>query len=186
MTKSEQMDELIAACGTGIKSAEIVEAVEKAYGIVFGKIANVHETLNAHLAGNPEGNSVSGPELRRLINEKFGVNLDALSALDGARFSLFSKGQWTLRNERDLLAVRTGDGDVDVEITPTSYYLDITGQRGIPDELASELQMLGYECDPDGRLCRYVDPAGRAVTDAFKGQTIRALTGFIRERCAGL
>src|SRR5690606_37918643 len=48
------------------------------------------------------GNQIQGPDVRRVINHIFGVNLDGISALEYARLSIYSKGQWVLKSPTDI------------------------------------------------------------------------------------
>ncbi|MDR9853582.1 hypothetical protein RJP21_08215 [Paenibacillus sp. VCA1] len=126
------------------------------------------------------GKRWSGPEIRRLLNSLFGVNLDAISALDQAKISLFSKGQWVVRKDHDLFVVYTGEGDVDVSVYPTAYFLEQTGMDGLPEDLNQALTDLGYRPDGERKSLYYADPDGRPVPDAFKGQTMGAIMAAIR------
>ncbi|HWO55467.1 MAG TPA: hypothetical protein VNM49_13905 [Paenibacillus cookii] len=126
------------------------------------------------------GRRLAGPEVRRLLNQLFGVNLDAISALDKARISLFSKGQWIVRQDRDLFVVYTGEGDIDVSVYPTAYFRERTGQDELPEDLGQALADLGYSPVAEGQRYYYVHPDGQAVPDAFKGQTMGAIMASIR------
>ncbi|MEC0240562.1 hypothetical protein P4H66_11925 [Paenibacillus dokdonensis] len=132
------------------------------------------------------GGHITGPEIRSMLNQLFGVNLDAISSLENARISLFSKDQWIVQHEHDLFVVYTGEGDVDVKVYPTSYFVEQTGQNELPAELRHTLQSLGYQLDAKRTSCYYADPGGQAVTDAFKGQTMGAIIATIRSTYAHL
>lgn len=126
------------------------------------------------------GRRLAGPEIRRLLNQLFGVNLDAISALDKAKISLFSKGQWIVRKDQDLFVVYTGEGDVDVSVYPTAYFREQTGMNGLPEDLQQALTDLGYHPDMERKSYYYANPDGQAVPDAFKGQTMGAIMAAIR------
>ncbi|WP_246073116.1 hypothetical protein [Paenibacillus dokdonensis] len=132
------------------------------------------------------GGLITGPEIRSMLNQMFGVNLDAISSLEKARISLFSKDQWIVQHEHDLFVVYTGEGDVDVKVYPTSYFVEQTGQNELPAELRHILQSLGYQLDANQKTCYYADPDGQAVPDAFKGQTMGAIMATIRSDYAHL
>lgn len=132
------------------------------------------------------GGHITGPEIRSMLNQLFGVNLDAISSLEKARISLFSKDQWIVQHEHDLFVVYTGEGDVDVKVYPTSYFMEQTGQNELPAELRHTLQSLGYQLDAKRTSCYYADPDGQAVPDTFKGQTMGAIMATIRSTYAHL
>lgn len=125
------------------------------------------------------GKTVSGTEVRKLINQIFGINLDAISSLDGSRISLFSKDQWVLRQEQDLFVVYTGSGDVDVKIFPTDYFTERTGLKELPENLQQSLTSIGFYFDEKVGSYYYSNPSGKAIPDAFKGQTIGAILKVI-------
>ncbi len=126
----------------------------------------------------------SAADVRDAINQTFGINLDALSALEGKRISLFSKRQWMVSGDSDLFAVRTGDGDADVSVCPTAYLLERLGPGELP--LLEPLTELGYgRNDSDGSYS-YASPDGSAVADSFKGRTMAAIMGAIRDKYAHL
>ncbi|NBD25197.1 hypothetical protein [Paenibacillus glycinis] len=182
MTKAETMDKLIEEKGA-LGGAEVIAMIRELFGCDLASAPMAPGTpeplaaIDAFLG--ERGGRAAGSELRGMINAAFGINLDALSALEGKRISLFSKGQWMLQADDDLFVVYTGDGDVDVKIYPTGYLADLTGSRALPPELAEALTRLGY-ADEGPAGCTYADPAGQAVPDAFKGQTIMTLMNAIR------
>ena len=126
------------------------------------------------------GKNVSGAEIRKLINQIFGINLDAISSLDGSRISLFSKGQWVIQHEQDLFVVHTGLGDVDVKVFPTDYFSEQTGLKELPEDLQQSLTSIGFYYDEKIGSYYYSNPSGEAIPDAFKGQTIGTILTFIR------
>jgi hypothetical protein len=125
------------------------------------------------------GKTVTGAEVRKLINQIFGINIDAISSLDGSRISLFSKDQWVLRQEQDLFVVHTGSGDVDVKVFPTDYFTERTGLKELPEDLQKSLTRVGFYFDEKAGSYYYSNPSGEAIPDAFKGQTIGAILKVI-------
>lgn len=132
------------------------------------------------------GGHRTGPEIRSMLNRLFGVNLDAISTLEKARISLYSKGQWIVQHDHDLFVVFTGEGDVDVKVYPTGLYKEQAGKSGLPEDLQQALRSLGYRPDTEQDGYYYADPHGQAVADAFKGQTMGAIMAAIRSSCAHL
>jgi len=126
----------------------------------------------------------SAADIRGAINQTFGINLDALSALEGKRISLFSKRQWMVRDGSDLFAVRTGDGDADVSVCPTAYMLERLDPGELP--LLEPLSELGYSRNDSDGSYSYASPDGSAVADSFKGRTMAAIMGAIRDKYAHL
>ncbi|MBO7746810.1 hypothetical protein I8J29_21575 [Paenibacillus sp. MWE-103] len=186
MTKADTMDKRLAALDA-VTGAAVFAIVEELYGLDLASATaspdapRLGEAIDACLADN--AGRPAGSALRAAINAACGVNLDALSALEGKRISLYSKGRWMLRADDDLFVVQTGDGDADVAIYPTGRYADIAGTRALPPELTEALVRLGYAVNgPAG--CSYADPAGEAVPDAFKGRTMAALLDVIRRSFA--
>ncbi|MEB9502505.1 hypothetical protein P4J13_00740 [Bacillus anthracis] len=125
------------------------------------------------------GKKVTGIEIRQLINQIFGINLDAISSLEGARISLFSKNQWVVRDEQDLFVVHTGLGDVDVKVFPTDYFTEQTGLEELPKDLKRSLTNFGFSCDERAGCYYYSNPSGEAIPDEFKGQIIGTILKVI-------
>ncbi|MUT66469.1 hypothetical protein [Paenibacillus sp. NEAU-GSW1] len=175
MTKAEQMDRLMSGYDTKISSTQLLALINESYHVELElPQADIDHWLEGY------GDSVvTGACARAMINERFSINLDALSALEGKRISLFSKNRWMLRHEHDWFAVHTGEGDVDVRIRPTPYYEEHTGSTALPERLSETLVHMGYGCDHQG--CYYANPEGQAVPDAFKGKTMMAVMQAIQE-----
>ncbi|MEJ9115400.1 hypothetical protein LAV76_21770 [Bacillus paramobilis] len=127
------------------------------------------------------GEKVTGIEIRQLINQIFGINLDAISSLEGARISLFSKEQWVVRDEQDLFVVHTGLGDVDVKIFATDYFTKQTGLEELPKTLQQSLTNFGFSCDKGNGYYYYSNPSEEAIPDAFKGQIIGTILKVIHD-----
>ncbi|MFD1953224.1 hypothetical protein ACFSL6_03280 [Paenibacillus thailandensis] len=193
-TKSERMDQYLEARkseAAGIGVPDIVAAVNEIYNIdlesapLLGAASAEADKTDARTAIGAWleqcGRQAAGAEIRTMINESFGINLDAISALDGAGISLFSKGQWIVRDDSDLFIVYTGEGDLDVRISPAPSFVRQTGAKELPDHLVRELVRLGFDFEPETGSCYYLSPTGEAVPDAFKGQTMKAVLDAIRQ-----
>ncbi|KIL47115.1 hypothetical protein [Jeotgalibacillus campisalis] len=127
------------------------------------------------------GKKISGEELRLIINQVFGINLDGISGLEKARVSLYSKNQWITQTDRDLVVVHTGRGDVDVWIYPTAYFKEKTGLQELPPVLQEKLKALGFTYNEQLDAFYYANDKGVSVSDAFKGQTMGAVISTIAE-----
>ncbi len=127
------------------------------------------------------GRKATGIEIRQLINQIFGINLDAISSLEGARISLFSKDQWVIKDEQDLFVVHTGLGDVDVKVFPTDYFTEQTGLEELPKGLKQSLTNFGFSCDERAGCYYYSNPSGEAIPDEFKGQIIGTILKVIHD-----
>lgn len=189
MKKVEIMDKYFDSHQGKITSSEICSIVRSVFDLdlesklILGEMSSSESkakmAIDSSLA--QYGKDVSGPEIRELINQIFGINLDAVSSLDGSRISLFSKNQWINRQERDLFVVHTGPGDVDVMIYPTDFFIERTGLKELPEELKQALINLGFYFDNEVGNYYYADAHKNAVPDAFKGQTIGVILKVIRQ-----
>lgn len=199
MKKAEMMDMYLDSYGKKISSSEICHVVdlifkvnldeipifskekEKAAGISssVGNALASREAIDSHL--NQCDKEITGAEIRKIINEIFGVNLDAISSLEGARISLYSKGQWIVQHEKDLFVVYTGASDVDVKVFPTNYFTEQTGLVELPTDLQHSLTSIGYYFDEKIDSYYFLNPTGEAVPDDFKGKTIGAILGVIKQ-----
>lgn len=178
MSKAEAMDKLIEAYSEPWSSSAIIDIVREAFSLDLNALSDLvrppRDVFEDFLSQRQDA-PITGTDIRRRLNEAVGINLDGLSALDGARFSLFSKGQWMVRGERDLFVIHTGPGDIDATILTTDHYVQLTGTTELPPQLKDDLTALGYRYDETKQVYTYSDPGGNAVPDAFKGQTIRAI-----------
>ncbi|WP_051348364.1 hypothetical protein [Peribacillus kribbensis] len=164
----EIMEGILKEIGTGSNKTEIdqkIMAMKKA------------EAMDLFLRSRQ--NKLTGPEIRKVINDIFGINLDGISSLENGRISLYSKGQWILRNDNDLFVVWTGKNDKDAKIYPTAAFTTETGSNTIPQSLKEKLFDLGYQYKEDGS-CYYEDPNDETVPDAFKGKTMGILLDTIK------
>ncbi|WP_052158786.1 hypothetical protein [Halobacillus sp. BBL2006] len=132
------------------------------------------------------GKKIEGPEIRRVINQIFGVNLDGISSLEGSGVSLFSKDQWISQYDNDLFVVHTGLTDVDVWVYPTEYFTEQTGLTELPTGLKNGLMALGFEYSEEKGTLYYANPTGESVADQFKGHTLGTIIGFIKGNYAEL
>ncbi|ARI75722.1 hypothetical protein [Halobacillus mangrovi] len=132
------------------------------------------------------GKKIDGPEIRRVVNQIFGVNLDGISSLEGSGVSLFSKDQWISQYDNDLFVVHTGLTDVDVWVYPTEYFIEKTGRTELPIGLQNGLKALGFEYSEEKDALYYANPTGESVPDQFKGHTLGTIIGFIKSNYADL
>ncbi|OBR68097.1 hypothetical protein A7K91_07735 [Paenibacillus oryzae] len=193
-SKALQMNELLDKLEGKINAEAIGDIIKKTYDIDLSRIpllpgmimedqepaaAKNNRTDALHLIWEQGGRPGNGPAIRGLINECFGVNLDAISTLDGKGISLFSKGQWIIRDHEDWIELHTGEGDRDVSIYATPRWRELHGDDGLPAALAEALIQLGYTPDPDRNRFNYSRTDGTAVPDAFKGATIAAIMNHL-------
>jgi hypothetical protein len=183
ITKAEAMDKLMHAYDKEISTSAIFAIVHQIFQFDVESISDLptppRAAMDAYLAD--AGNGITGSDIRRLFNQTLGINLDALSHLEGAQFSLYSKGHWMLQQPNDLFVIHTGTGDVDVRIVTTSYFAEQTGSNKLPIHLINELLPLGFDYEEKSRGYYYANPTGEAVSDAFKGQTIMAIRKVIQQ-----
>ncbi|MBE4909071.1 hypothetical protein IMZ08_13460 [Bacillus luteolus] len=125
------------------------------------------------------GEKIESSEIRRVIDQIFGINLNGISGLEAARISLYSKGQWISKTERDLFEVHTGTGDIDVWILPSKYLIENTGISTLPEELQNLLKNLGYWYNSDKGTFYYSTNYNETVPDVFKGQTMGAISNIV-------
>ncbi|WP_253923971.1 hypothetical protein [Halobacillus sp. A5] len=122
---------------------------------------------------------VNGDEIRALVNEIFGINLDGISHLEGSGVSLFSKNQWISQYDQDLFVVHTGLTDVDVWVYPTEYFTQETGLNELPDALQKALEEIGFSYNKEIGAYYYSNPGGTSVPDSFKEQTLGTIIEVI-------
>ncbi|OAS16688.1 hypothetical protein [Paenibacillus oryzisoli] len=127
------------------------------------------------------GPTITGAEIRSLVNDIFGVNLTAIATLDNPRLSIFSKGQWILQDPADILSVITGKGDIDVTVCATDYYMNTVGFDQFPSELHDFLLALGFSYHAEMKSYHYSNPTGQSISEAFKGQLMGKLVSVIRD-----
>lgn len=204
MKKVEVMDRYIETYANKItNSTEIFYTVNSIFNFNLDEIpilsSTEEEIKNASLMGNTPtpreiidlyinqyDGELTGTEIRKIINKIFGVNLEAISSLEGARISLYSKGKWVVQSENDLFVVYTGTGDVDVKVFPTYYFTQQTGLTELPIDLQLALISIGYYFDVELESYYFINPTGEAISDAFKGKTIEAILDVIQRSFSDL
>ncbi|MGE7919323.1 hypothetical protein ACQKM9_10265 [Viridibacillus sp. NPDC093762] len=204
MKKAEMMDKYFDSYGKKISSSEICHVVDLIFKVNLDEIPILskekeeadggssstgnalasREAIDSYL--NQYDREITGAEIRKIINEIFGVNLEAISSLEGARISLYSKGQWVVQHEKDLFVVYSGARDVDVKVVPTNYFTEQTGLVELPTDLQHLLTNIGYYFDEKIDSYYFLNPTGEAVPDAFKGKTIGAILGVIQHSFSNL
>ncbi|ANU24880.1 hypothetical protein BCM40_12685 [Planococcus donghaensis] len=121
--------------------------------------------------------SLTGVVSRALINGIYGVNLQGISNLEYLQIAIHSKGQWIIKSDKDLFMLKSSLDDVDVSIATTPYFKEVTGSDQIPVALKNQLLDKGFTYIEETNLLYYKDPAGKSVSDQFKGQ----VTGLLVE-----
>lgn len=192
MSKVNIMDIYVSTFELPIDGKQICQCVKEVFGIqidskyVLPKKRDLRTDyvcgFNVRLIDNSLKelqNQLTGQEIRLLINDIFGINLDAIDSLEKTQISLYSKGQWIVQQASDLFVVHTGIGDIDAWVLPTDYYIEQTGLKELPEQLQQNLSLIGYEYNSDIQGMYYCNPTGEAVEDAFKGRTMRAILSCI-------
>ncbi|WP_235950516.1 hypothetical protein [Heyndrickxia shackletonii] len=187
LSKIEAMDKWVNSFAGNLDSEGICKIINLLFGFdlktktVSSASSSVSSlsVINSYLEAHEF--NVTGADIRKMINEMFGINLDAIASLEKARISLFSKNQWMVRHEQDLFVVHTGDNDVDAWVYPTEYFKEHTGKIELPEELQQDLIQLGYTFNDKVGGYYYSNPTGKAVPDAFKGQTMGAIIKVIQK-----
>ncbi|MDW0112852.1 hypothetical protein QT711_06615 [Sporosarcina saromensis] len=192
MPKVNIMDMYVSTFKFPIDGKQICQCVKEVFGIqidskyVLPKKRDLRADyvcgFNVRLIDNylkELQNQLTGQEIRLLINDIFGINLDAIDSLEKTQISLYSKGQWIVQQASDLFVVHTGIGDIDAWVLPTDYYIEQTGLKELPVQLQQNLASIGYEYNSDIQGMYYCNPTGEAVEDAFKGRTMRAILSCI-------
>ncbi|MBP3953271.1 hypothetical protein [Bacillus suaedae] len=187
LAKNELMDAHLSTLES-ITSLEIHELISQIYGINLSIVPlltrhiktesqldsnDPHVLLDSHISQSAQ--PLTGKTIRNAINEFFGINLAGLASIERSRISLFTKGQWMMQRENDLIHLHTGPMDIDVTISVTEYFAKHTGINQIPVPLRQSLSNLGYQFIEDSGTCYYSDPNGHSVPDEFKGKTFGAI-----------
>ena len=203
MNKVELMDKYLETYTKEITSTEICYTVDSIFKFNLDEtpiLASTKEEIRnvALLGDNPTHREVidlyikqykgelTGKAIRQIINEIFGVNLEAISSLETSRISLYSKGKWVVQSDNDLFVVYTGPGDVDVKVFPTNYFTERTGLTELPVDLQLSLTSLGYYFDETLESYYFKNPTGKAISDAFKGKTMGAILDVIQRSFSDL
>ncbi|MBP2002002.1 hypothetical protein J2Z69_003058 [Paenibacillus shirakamiensis] len=206
MSKVQVMDAFLASSGDPLTREAIWNAVYHLFGFDLNKapilstysrpksVSTQQNNVSSSLTFatemeqrlNEHNHKMSGADIRGFINELFGINLDGLSALQQARISIYSKGQWVIHQDTDLIVIRTGEGDLFAEVFPTDYFKQKTGQSELPLALQQALSQLGYQRHQDSSIYSFQSETGTPIPDAFKGQTIGAIVKVIQQEYAQL
>lgn len=198
MTKVEIMDKYFDSCEEKIDHSEIYCFIQSLFHFDLENRSVISNELNKDPALQPspgaifdsilnqEGKKITGAEIRSIINQIFGINLDAISSLEGSRISLYSKDQWVLQHDNDLFVVHTGKDDIDVRIYPTKYFTEQTGLETLPNDLQHSLSNMGFYYDEKIKSYYYRNSAEEAVPDAFKGQTMGTILSIIKQNYSSL
>lgn len=134
------------------------------------------EVMDLYLSMIP---NYSLEDLVRTVNLVYGINLPGISSLEHARISLYTKSQWLIKNDHDLVVIYTGKGDIDVRVYPTPLFTSITGSSEFPDELKNKLISLGYQHNQIENEFYYRSPNNESVPNLFKEKTIKTICAFI-------
>lgn len=132
------------------------------------------------------GNQIEGSDIRRVINDIFGVNLDGISSLEYARLSLYSKGQWILQSPNDVFIISSNKGDVGIFVGVTEYYQEKLGTNQFPSDLENFLTEQGFVYNTATKQYEYYNPSGESVSDPFKGLIINTVVAYIQEHYANV
>ncbi|WP_342527249.1 hypothetical protein MKY84_01315 [Chryseomicrobium sp. FSL W7-1435] len=176
MKKAQQMDQLLA--GQEVTEETVLHAVHQVFGFDLNKVPflkptqqTAREVIQAKLAS--QETPVTGAEIRKFINELFGVNLEALSALEGAGLSLYAKERWVIEQATDYFVIYSENSDRVARVFTTSHYAQNMGTSSAPPALTQALHVMGYTSDTTDSSF-YFQSEG-PLPDAFKGQTISAV-----------
>lgn len=185
MRKAEKMDNYLNACTNKISSNEIFQVVHTVYNfdldqapVLVSTTLTPRETLDNYLQQFP--GAMSGTEIRNLVNQLLGVNLEGISALEGAQISLYAKNQWIYNEETDLYVVYSTDMDRVARVFTTPYFAKQYGNAAAPEGLVQALLQLGYTTDGMKGSFIYKNAEDQAVPDAFKRQTMGAILQSMR------
>lgn len=197
--KLAAMDERISAITEKASGETICSIVFDVFGIDYRKVPVLHNEIAPLVKENPtasaaaielyidrHGVRANGPEIRGMMNQLFGTNLEGIAALSQTRICLFSKNQWIAKKDKDLFAIHTGHEDVDVKIIPTRYFTEKTGCATLPEPLIQRLCLMGYRYNEDISAYYYRNPEGVSVPDAFKGKTIGSIIEVTKEHFSHL
>ena len=197
MSKVEMMDQYLESCGKDFGYEEVRHIVQSLFDIDLETKVVVFKEYLAPLSLDEQNEDIpvarvaidhyinqskselTGKETRNIIRNLFGINLDGISSLAGAKISIYSKEQWITQHEHDLFVVDTPLGDAEVRIYPTLYFKEKTGLELVPTELQQALAPLGYRYDPDHNWCYYCTLTGESVGHEFKVETIETIRQII-------
>jgi hypothetical protein len=124
--------------------------------------------------------SLSYAEIRLLINQIFGVNLDGISGLENSRLSIFSKGQWITHSDLDLFYIHTSNDDSSLDAGKTELNKKKSGSAELPESLKQKLINFGFTYKDETGIASFSNPTGESVPDSLKGQIINAIVTTIQ------
>ena len=176
MKKAQKMDQLLAEQELSVDA--VFQVVHEVFGFDLDKVPLVLPTNHSSREVVAEkliqqDAKPTGQQIRAFINELFSVNLEALSALEGAGLSLYAKGRWVIEEPTDCFVIYSEIGDRVTRVFTTTYYAHSTGTSSAPVALQETLQSMGYTADTTASSFYF--ESDTAVPDAFKGQTIGAV-----------
>lgn len=180
MKKAERMDEALKTYGTQLTSNELFPLIHEIFGMDLDQVPLLQASSQKarHVVDQEltqrQGN-LTGKGIRQFINELFGVNLEALSALEGAGISLYAKRRWVIAEQADCCVVYSGDGDRIARVFITPVYYERTGRLSAPDAMVDAFLKMGYIANSSHSSFYYETEEDAPVPDAFKGQTIGTL-----------
>lgn len=119
--------------------------------------------------------ALSGAELRILINQIFGVNLDGISSVEGMQLGIHSKGTKIIDTPTDMLVISSSRDDVELYVNTTDYWEQVTGTNEVTDSLKQFLLDNGYTYDEATDKYMWVNPTGESASEAVKSKTIGML-----------
>lgn len=176
MKKAQQMDQLLAEREVTVDA--VFHAVHQVFGFDLNKVPfleptqkTAREVVQTKLVSQDK--PLTGVEIRKFINELFGVNLEALSALEGEGLSLYAKERWVIEQPTDCFVIYSEVGDRVARVFTTHHYAQNTGTSSAPTALTQALHAMGYTSDTTTSSFYYKSEG--PVPDAFKGQTIGAV-----------
>jgi hypothetical protein len=202
-TMTEIMDCCISSTEEELDGASVCRIILEVFRMDLNKAPLLDKAFAKHVADTPSsagtlseaavdayikqhGKCASGAEVRAMLNQLFGTNLEGISALHQQRISLYSKSQWIVQNQGDLFIVHTGKDDIDAQIMPTPYFTEKTGLDRLPEALQQALSGLGYSYNEALGAYYFCNPSGEAVPDIFKRQTMGTIHEVIQKHYADL
>ena len=187
MKKAERMDEALKTYGTQLTSNELFPLIHEIFGMDLDQVPLLQASSQKarHVVDQEltqrQGN-LTGKGIRQFINELFGVNLEALSALEGAGISLYAKRRWVIAEQADCFVVYSGDGDRIARVFITPVYYERTGRLSAPKAMVDAFLKMGYIANSSHSSFYYESAEDAPVPDAFKGQTMGTLLQHMPRR----
>lgn len=192
--KTERMDALVRNTVGKLDGDKICRIVHEAFGIDYRKVPVQEKKIGRLVKGriNPSVSAIDlylathkraadGPAIRKMMNALFGTSLEDIDCLSRTRISLFSKGQWIARKERDLFEIHTGFADVNVKVIPSAFFTAQTDLHTLPRQLEQALAALGYQHNDHINAYYYCHPGGKVVPEHFKHETVEAIIAVTDE-----